>query len=76
MMHKRLAMLLTSFFISASMACIMSFAMLYIHVGYSDQFIAMWMSNWGVGLCVGFPSALVIVPLTRRLVSKITRVEL
>jgi len=72
----KFAGILMSFFISIGMSFVMSFAMLAINIGFVETFIPIWMKAWGVGFAVGFPTAAIIVPFSRRFVSKIIGVPM
>jgi ABC-type transport system involved in multi-copper enzyme maturation permease subunit len=72
----KLAGILMSFLIAIGMSFVMSFAMLAINVGFVNNFMPMWMTGWGVGFAVGFPTAAIIVPFSRRIVSKITGIQM
>ncbi len=50
----------------------MSLAMAFIQLGFSDMLVRVWLKNWVIGFVVTFPIALVVVPLARAIVRKLT----
>jgi hypothetical protein len=43
--------------------------------GLTDGFAALWLAAWYKSWTVAFPTILVVAPLTRRLVARLTRDE-
>ncbi len=68
--------ILMSFLISIGMSFVMSFAMMAVNVGFVGNFIPMWMKAWGIGFIVGLPAVAIIVPVSRRIVERLTGAEL
>ncbi|MBU2550991.1 MAG: DUF2798 domain-containing protein [Proteobacteria bacterium] len=50
----------------------MSFAMTAIHTCFSSGFLLNWLRGWGIGFCVGYPTARMFVPLARHAVHVVT----
>ena len=63
---------LTTLFIAASMSLLMSAAMLLFNKGPTSDFWSVWMKNWVVSTAVAYPAAIFIVPLARRVTSRLT----
>ena len=63
---------LMTMFIAAGMSLLMSATMLLFNMGLTPDFWLMWMKNWVVATAVAYPIALVVVPLARRLTSRMT----
>jgi hypothetical protein len=72
MIPAKYAGFLLSFVISLGISFVMSFSNTLIHLGPIDNFIAIWMKAWATAFPVAFPTALVIVPLARKLVGRLT----
>ncbi len=63
---------LTTLFIAAGMSLFMSAAMLLFNMGLTPDFWLAWMKNWVVSTAVAYPAALFVVPLARRVTSRLT----
>ena len=63
---------LMTLFIAAGMSLLMSAAMLLFNMGLTPDFWLMWMKNWVVSTSVAYPAALIVVPLARRVTSRLT----
>ena len=63
---------LMTLFIAAGMSLLMSAAMLLFNMGLTPDFWLMWMKNWVVSTSVAYPAALFVVPLARRVTSRLT----
>lgn len=64
--------LLFALFVSIIMSLIMSFALTLINVGLVPHFLMIWLKSFGISLAVALPISLIIVPLIRKLLDKIT----
>ncbi|ALS97055.1 DUF2798 domain-containing protein [Lacimicrobium alkaliphilum] len=69
MVSPRFKAVLTSFFMSLSMSCIMSLVVTLYNLGLPEGLLYIWVKAWGFGFMVAFPVVLVISPLIRRLVT-------
>ncbi len=58
--------------IAAGMSLLMSAAMLLFNMGLTPEFWLAWMKNWVVSTSVAYPAALFVVPLARRVTSRLT----
>ncbi len=63
---------LMTLFIAAGMSLLMSAAMLLFNMGLTPDFWLMWTKNWVVSTAVAYPAALFVVPLARRVASRLT----
>ena len=63
----------TILFIAVGMSRLMSAAMLLFNVGLTPDFLLMWMKNWVVSVTVAYPTALMIVPMARKITCHLTR---
>jgi hypothetical protein len=73
MIPAKFASILFSFFLSIMMSSIVSGIATYNAVGLGDSFFNFWMMAWLKSWLVAFPAILVIAPLTRKLVGKLTK---
>ena len=64
--------LLFGFFVSIIMSIIMSFALTLINVGWVPHFFMIWLKSFGISFAVALPISLIIVPLIRKLLNRIT----
>jgi len=63
---------LMTLFIAAGMSLLMSAAMLLFNMGPTPDFWLTWTKNWVVSTAVAYPAALFVVPLARRITSRLT----
>ncbi len=63
---------LTTLFIATGMSLLMSAAMLLFNMGLTPDFWSAWMKNWVVSIAIAYPAALFVVPLARRVTSRLT----
>lgn len=68
--------LLMGLIISFGMSLFMSFTMTAINQGFIEGFFLIWMKTWGIAFAVGFPAAAAIVPVARKIVSRVTHTPL
>jgi hypothetical protein len=73
MIPAKFAPLLFSFFLSIIMSCVVSGVATLNAAGLSDDFTALWAAAWYKSWIVAFPTILVVAPLTRRFVARVTR---
>jgi len=64
--------LLFALFVSIIMSLIMSFALTLINVGLIPNFFMIWLKSFGISFAVALPISLIIVPLIRKLLDRIT----
>ena len=58
--------------LSSIMVCIISGTVVLINQGYDADFFWRWLKSFAIAWPVAFPSVLVVAPLVRKLVDKIT----
>ena len=75
MIPAKFAPLLFSFCLSIIMSCVVSGVATLNAAGLDDGFAALWLAAWYKSWFVAFPTILVVAPLTRRLVARLTRDE-
>lgn len=73
MFPKSLAPVLFGLFLSGLMSLVVSGLSTWRAVGLTDGFPALWMGNWAVSWAIAFPTVLVVAPLVRRIVARLTR---
>jgi hypothetical protein len=64
---RRYAGLLMPLLLSVFMTCIVSLISTLRSIGAAPHFLGIWLSAWGWSWAIGFPTLLVVLPLTRRL---------
>ena len=57
---------------SVGMSVSITFFMIVINTGFAKGFILRWVNGSLLGIVVAFPIALLLIPLVRKLVDKIT----
>jgi hypothetical protein len=65
--------LLFAFFMSVLMALLMSGVLTAIHLGFRSDFIAQWLHSFVLAWPIAFPSILLIAPVVRIIVAKLTQ---
>ncbi|MDF3866367.1 DUF2798 domain-containing protein [Pseudomonas denitrificans (nom. rej.)] len=73
MIPRRYAPLLFALILSGVMTLLVSGLATGRAVGLTPTFAQLWLGAWLTSWSIGFPLVLVIAPLTRRLVGKLTR---
>jgi Protein of unknown function (DUF2798) len=69
---KRFAPILTGFFLSGLMTLIISGVATFRNVGLTEDFASKWLAAYLNGWVILFPTVLVVAPLVRNLVARIT----
>ena len=72
MIPARFAPVLFGFLLLAMMSFIVSGLSTFRAVGLGDVFPMLWLGNWLVSWATAFPIVLVVAPITRRLVARMT----
>ena len=72
MFPKRFAPFLFNFLLSIFMPCFVSGIATYTAISLSEGFLETWMVAWLRSSIVAFPVVLIVAPLTRKLVDKLT----
>lgn len=73
MFPARFAPVLFGLILSGLMSCMVSGISTLRAVGLAEGFFAKWMTSWGISWAIAFPVVLVVAPITRRIVSALTR---
>jgi hypothetical protein len=73
MIARRHGPLLFALILSCVMTLLVSGLSTWRAVGLDPAFAQLWLGAWFTSWSIGFPLVLVIAPLTRRLVEKLTR---
>ena len=73
MIPARLAPIVFGFLLSGLMSLLVSLMATVRVVGFSDVLLRLWMSSWLSSWALAFPVVLVVAPLVRRFVERITR---
>lgn len=58
--------------VSITMTAIMSFGILWIRLGWQDNFVNIWIADFLIGCCLSIPTGFLIVPLLKKLVNRLT----
>lgn len=69
----RYAPILFGLILSGLMSCVVSGIATFRAVGLPPGFLVLWMTAWAQSWAVAFPTVLVVAPLTRRIVGRLTR---
>lgn len=72
MIPARFAPVLFGFILSGLMSCIVSGLSTFRALGLAPHFAALWAGNWAVSWALAFPTVLVVAPVARRLVARLT----
>ncbi|MBZ4690770.1 MAG: DUF2798 domain-containing protein [Cereibacter changlensis] len=73
MVPARFAHILFGLILSGLMSCIVSGISTLRAIGLPPGFLGQWMGSWITAWAVAFPTVLVVAPVTRRLVARLTR---
>ncbi|MEO6300169.1 MAG: DUF2798 domain-containing protein [Paracoccaceae bacterium] len=72
MIPARYAPILFGFLLSGMMSCIVSGLSTFRALGMGPEFAGLGMGNWAVSWATAFPVVLVVAPVTRRIVARLT----
>lgn len=72
MIPARFAPVLFGLILSGLMSCIVSGIATLRALGPAPGFLGAWMTSWLVAWAIAFPAVLVVAPLTRRIVARLT----
>ncbi|TFL17702.1 DUF2798 domain-containing protein [Jannaschia formosa] len=73
MIPPRYAPILFGLILSGLMSLLVSGIATVRAVGLSDGVLALWLGNWLSSWAIAFPAVLIVAPLARRLVARMTR---
>ena len=72
MIPQRFAPVLFGFILSGLMSLLVSGIATWRALGLVDDFLGLWLIAWVNAWLVAFPAVLIVAPITRRLVARIT----
>lgn len=72
MIPARYAPILFGLLLSGMMSLLVSGLSTLRALGLVDGFVLIWLGNWAVSWATAFPIVLVIAPITRRIVARLT----
>ena len=73
MIPQKYAQILFGFILSGLMSCMVSGVATLRALGLSPDFAGNWMTSWLASWALAFPAVLVVAPITRKLVARMTR---
>lgn len=73
MIPARYAQILFAFILSGVMSLLVSGISTWLTTGFTAQLPSAWIGSWLPSWMIAFPAVLVLAPLTRRLVTRLTR---
>jgi hypothetical protein len=73
MLPKRFAPILTGFLLSGFMTFIISGIATFRNVGLTEDFASKWIAAYLNGWVISFPTVLMVAPLVRKLVARLTK---
>ena len=73
MIAPRFAPVLFGLILSRLMSCVVSGIATFRALGAHPGFIADWAGSWAVSWAIAFPTVLIVAPVTRRIVTRLTR---
>lgn len=68
----RYAPKLLAFFTSLIMSFVMSMVITFLNLGWVEDFLPRWMHAWATSFLIAFPTILLVLPIARHLVARIT----
>lgn len=68
----RYAPKLLAFFTSLIMSFLMSMVITFLNLGWVEDFLARWMYAWVTSFLIAFPIILLVLPIARSIVARIT----
>lgn len=63
---------LLAFFTSLIMSFIMSMVITFMNLGWVDDFFWRWMDAWVTAFLIAFPTILMVLPIARGIVARLT----
>ena len=72
MIPARFAQVLFALILSMMMSFIISGLSTFRALGFVDHFVTIWLANWAVSWAIAFPTVLVIAPIARKIVGRLT----
>ena len=72
MIPNRFAPIMFGFMVSGLMSCVVSGIATLRALGFADGIFASWMTSWAFSWSFAFPTILIVAPIARRLVARVT----
>ena len=72
MIPARCGQILFGLVLSGLMSCIVSGLSTFRTLGFAPQFPAPWQGNWAVSWALAVPTVLIVAPVTRRIMARLT----
>lgn len=72
MIPQKYAPILFGFILSGFMSCLVSAVATLRALGLIDGFVGFWMSSWLSSWLIAFPTVLVVAPIARKIVARLT----
>jgi hypothetical protein len=69
---KRLAPALNALIMAIVLPFFMTFVVSAVNIGFTEQLVAAWMRTWAIASAAAFPLILILGPLIKKIVGKIT----
>lgn len=69
---KKYSALLTATIMTLALDTTMTFAMTTINSGWTAEFLQRFLGGWTIGFAVALPTSLLVIPLARRMVERLT----
>ena len=57
--------------VAGPMSLVMTLAITIRNNGFNASFFPFWMRAFGFGFCIAYPTALIVVPIARKIIEKI-----
>jgi hypothetical protein len=70
--NKRYSWLLFAFFVSIGMSFFMSLVLTVVNLGIVPEFLERWARAFAVAFAVSVPTSLLVIPVVRKIVDKLT----
>ncbi|NWG10933.1 DUF2798 domain-containing protein [Candidatus Bathyarchaeota archaeon] len=70
--NRKYEMVLFAVFVSMGMSFAMSLVLTIVNLGFVPGFLQKWLSAFAVGFLVSVPASLIIIPVVRIIVGKLT----
>ncbi len=69
---KRFAPLLNAMLMAIVLPFFMTLVVTLVNVGFTDTLVQSWMRTWWIASIAAFPLILILAPMIRRIVSRVT----
>jgi hypothetical protein len=71
-LDKRFAPVLNALLMAVILPFLMTFVVVLVNTGFSERFFGAWMRTWMIAAIAAFPLILLLAPLIRKVVAKLT----